>query len=230
MMGVMGALELLPASETPEELQQYQHIATGSARDMMRLVNNILVLSELRAGKLRLQAQRFSRDTAVRLEQHFGPQARAKGWPSIWSSTASCRTAYGDGEVRAKHLSSARQRGQVHLAGAVTLRFGGAVEQRQVQLEVEVIDSGIGFSDADQAYLYHQFRQVDGSMTRRYGGLGIGLAISRGLIEVFGGQLSQQSRPGLGSRFCIRVRFPLHGPEQMLASQPNGKPPSAPIA
>ncbi|HBB22835.1 MAG TPA: hybrid sensor histidine kinase/response regulator, partial [Pseudomonas sp.] len=80
MMGVMGALELLPASETPEELQQYQHIATGSARDMMRLVNNILVLSELRAGKLRLQAQRFSlRDTAVRLEQQFGPQARAKG-------------------------------------------------------------------------------------------------------------------------------------------------------
>ncbi len=112
----------------------------------------------------------------------------------------------------------------------MTLRFGGAVEQRQVQLEVEVIDSGIGFSDADQAYLYHQFRQVDGSMTRRYGGLGIGLAISRGLIEVFGGQLSQQSRPGLGSRFCIRVRFPLHGPEQMLASQPNGNPPSAPIA
>ena len=56
-------------------------------------------------------------------------------------------------------------------------------------------------------------------MTRRYGGLGIGSAISRGLIEVFGGQLSQQSRPGLGSRFCIRVRFPLHGPEQMPASQ-----------
>lgn len=111
----------------------------------------------------------------------------------------------------------------------MTLRFGGAVEQRQVQLEVEVIDSGIGFSAADQAYLYHQFRQVDGSMTRRYGGLGIGLAISRGLIEVFGGQLSQQSRPGLGSRFCIRVRFPLHGPEQMPASQP-GNPPSAPIA
>ncbi|RRW29052.1 sensor histidine kinase [Stutzerimonas stutzeri] len=233
MMGVMGALELLPASETPEELQQYQHIATGSARDMMRLVNNILVLSELRAGKLRLQAQRFSlRDTAVRLEQHFGPQARAKGLAFDLEFDGKLPDrVYGDGEKFEQSICHLLDNAVKFTSrGAVTLRFGGAVEQRQVQLEVEVIDSGIGFSDADQAYLYHQFRQVDGSMTRRYGGLGIGLAISRGLIEVFGGQLSQQSRPGLGSRFCIRVRFPLHGPEQMLASQPNGKPPSAPIA
>jgi len=233
MMGVMGALELLPASETPEELHQYQHIATGSARDMMRLVNNILVLSELRAGKLRLQAQRFSlRDTAVRLEQQFGPQARAKGLAFDLEFDGKLQDrVYGDGEKFEQSICHLLDNAVKFTSrGAVTLRFGGAVEQRQVQLEVEVIDSGIGFSDADQAYLYHQFRQVDGSMTRRYGGLGIGLAISRGLIEVFGGQLSQQSRPGLGSRFCIRVRFPLHGPEQMLASQPNGNPPSAPIA
>ncbi|HCG37849.1 MAG TPA: hypothetical protein DEW09_02005, partial [Pseudomonas sp.] len=88
----------------------------------------------------------------------------------------------------------------------------------------------IGFRDADQAVLYHQYRQVDGSMTRRYGGLGIGLAISRGLIEVMGGQLDQQSRPGLGSRFCVRLRLPLSAADGLAAGRANGLPPSAPIA
>ncbi len=188
MMGIMGALELLPASETPEELQQYRHIATGSARDMMRLINNILVLSELRAGKLRLQAQRFSlRDTAVRLEQQFGSQARAKGlaFDPEFDGKLPDRV-YGDGE-----------------------KFEQSI--------CHLLDNAVKFTSR-------------GAVTLRYGGLGIGLAISRGLIEVFGGQLDQQSRPGLGSRFCIRMRFPLHDPERMPASQPNGSPPSASIA
>ena len=54
-------------------------------------------------------------------------------------------------------------------------------------------------------------------MTRRYGGLGIGLAISRGLLEVIGGELDQQSRPGLGSRFRISVRLALIDPHQAIA-------------
>lgn len=134
MMGVMGALELLPASETPEELQQYQHIATGSARDMMRLVNNILVLSELRAGKLRLQAQRFSlRDTAVRLEQQFGPQARAKGLAFDLEFDGKLPDrVYGDGEKFEQSICHLLDNAVKFTSrGAVTLRFGGAMEQRQ---------------------------------------------------------------------------------------------------
>ncbi len=233
MMGVMGALELLPSSDTAEELQQYQHIATSSARDMMRLVNNILVLSELRAGKLRLQDQRFSlRETAARLQQQFDPRAQDKGLAfDLEFDEKLPDRVYGDGEKLEQSICHLLDNAVKFTSrGAVTLRFAGAVEQRELLLNIEVVDSGIGFSDADQAFLYHQFRQVDGSMTRRYGGLGIGLAISRGLIEVMGGQLDQQSRPGLGSRFCVRLRLPLSAADGLAAGRANGLPPSAPIA
>ena len=233
MMGVMGALELLPSSDTAEELQQYQHIATSSARDMMRLVNNILVLSELRAGKLRLQDQRFSlRETAARLQQQFDARAQDKGLAfDLEFDEKLPDRVYGDGEKLEQSICHLLDNAVKFTSrGAVTLRFAGAVEQRELLLNIEVVDSGIGFSDADQAFLYHQFRQVDGSMTRRYGGLGIGLAISRGLIEVMGGQLDQQSRPGLGSRFCVRLRLPLSAADGLAAGRANGLPPSAPIA
>jgi len=233
MMGVMGALELLPGSDTPEELQQYQHIATGSARDMMRLVNNILVLSELRAGKLRLQDQRFSlRETAARLQQQFAPRAQDKGLVfDLEFDEKLPDRVYGDGEKLEQSICHLLDNAVKFTSrGAVTLRFAGVLEQRELLLNVEVVDSGIGFSDADLAFLYHQFRQVDGSMTRRYGGLGIGLAISRGLIEVMGGQLDQQSRPGLGSRFCVRLRLPLSAADGPTAGRANDLPPCAPIA
>ena len=233
MMGVMGALELLPKSDTVEELQQYQHIATGSARDMMRLVNNILVLSELRAGKLRLQEQRFSlRDTAARLHQQFGGLARDKGLAfDLEFDEKLPDRVYGDGEKLEQSICHLLDNAVKFTSrGAVNLRFTGAIERGQLQLNVEVVDSGIGFSDADQAFLYHQFRQADGSMTRRYGGLGIGLAISRGLIQVLGGWLEQQSRPGLGSRFGIHVRFALSSADGPAADAASAVPPSAPIA
>jgi len=233
MMGVMGALELLPASDTPEELQQYQHIATGSARDMMRLVNNILALSELRAGKLRPEDYRFSlSETAARLQQQFAAQAYDKGLAfDLVLDDKLPDFVYGDREKLEQSICHLLDNAiKFTSRGTVTLRFAGVVELRELQLNIEVIDSGIGFSAADQAFLYHQFRQVDGSMTRRYGGLGIGLAISRGLIEVLGGQLDQHSRPGLGSRFCIRVRLALSPPAVRSAASSSAIPPSDPIA
>ncbi|MBK3866249.1 hybrid sensor histidine kinase/response regulator [Pseudomonas stutzeri] len=220
MMGVMGALELLPASESPDELRQYQHIATGSARDMMRLVNNILALSELRAGKLRPNVGAFSlRQLVVRLQRQFAPQARDKGLAfDVELDNSLPERVFGDGEKLEQSLTHLLDNAiKFTSRGAVTLRFSGVQEQQHLLLQVEVIDSGIGLSDADQAYLYHQFRQVDGSMTRRYGGLGIGLAISQGLLEMLGGRLDQQSRPGLGSRFCVRVRLALIEPPRAIA-------------
>ncbi|MNP68677.1 Autoinducer 2 sensor kinase/phosphatase LuxQ [compost metagenome] len=66
-------------------------------------------------------------------------------------------------------------------------------------------DSGIGFDDLDQAILYQRFFQVDGSMTRRYGGLGIGLSICRQMGELLDGRLSHESTRGLGSRFELTL-------------------------
>ena len=215
MMGVMGALELLPAAETPQEQRQYQRIARGSAQDMMRLVDNILVLSELRAGKLRPCSGRLRlRELAERLQRQFAGRARDKGLGfELDFDGALPEWLSGDGEKLEQSVAHLLDNAiKFTSAGGVTLRFSGTRQEQRLQLRIEVIDSGIGFSEAEQGHLYDPFRQLDGSLTRRYGGLGIGLAISRGLIGLLGGQLAQQSRPGQGSRFCISVALALVDP------------------
>ncbi|MCO5625140.1 hybrid sensor histidine kinase/response regulator, partial [Pseudomonas aeruginosa] len=74
-----------------------------------------------------------------------------------------------------------------------------------VALRVEVIDTGIGFDMAAGSDLYQRFVQADSSLTRGYGGLGIGLALCRKLVELLGGELTHESRPGQGSRFLLRL-------------------------
>nr|GFD42581.1 hypothetical protein [Tanacetum cinerariifolium] len=91
-------------------------------------------------------------------------------------------------------------------AGSIRIRVNGqCTDSQHVRLLVDVIDTGIGFSRLDEETLYANFYQVDGSMTREYGGLGIGLAICRQLIELQGGRLSHQSEPGTGSQFRLSL-------------------------
>ena len=86
-------------------------------------------------------------------------------------------------------------------------------------LTFNVIDSGIGFVHQEQGELYQHFFQVDGSMTRSYGGLGIGLAICRRLVELLGGQLTHHSQPGEGSQFQLLLMLdsPLQPPSAVAA-------------
>lgn len=82
---------------------------------------------------------------------------------------------------------------------------GRRVGPDSLALSITISDSGIGFDDLDQAVLYQRFAQVDGSMTRRYGGLGVGLSICRQLGELIDAKLSHESTPGLGSRFELSL-------------------------
>ena len=96
--------------------------------------------------------------------------------------------------------------------GSVEVRVGGVCRgARQVQLSIDVVDSGIGLPGPDDAALYTHFYQVDGSMTREHGGLGIGLAICRQLMALQGGELSHESAPGGGTQFRLSLTLPLAG-------------------
>ncbi|MCM2461351.1 response regulator [Pseudomonas sp. CG7] len=211
MNGVIGSLELMETVEMDEELTQYQQTAAGSARDMMRMVNGMLTLTELQAGKLKVYPAPFSlRGVVDALQVQFGANAAAKGLDfKVDVAPGLADRLLGDSGKLAQSLECLLDNAiKFTRVGGLALRVSGRpTEVGRVVLSFAVIDTGIGFTDLGEATLSQRFFQLDGSMTREYGGLGVGLAICRQVVELLGGRLTHTSEPGRGSRFQLDVEF-----------------------
>ena len=211
MNGVIGSLELMHTLPMEGEMAQYHRTAVGSAQGMMDMVDAILTLSELQAGRLRVQPAPFSLRTLLQsLRAGYAGQALAKGLYLSLDIPADLPDGLlGDGPKLARCLGCLVDNGLkfTHQGGVVIQVRGRRVGPDDMALTFTVSDSGIGFDDLDQATLYQRFFQVDGSMTRRYGGLGIGLSICRQMGELLGARLAHESTRGLGSRFELSLNM-----------------------
>ena len=211
MNGVIGSLELMHTLPMEGEMAQYHRTAVGSAQGMMDMVDAILTLSELQAGRLRAQPAPFSLRTLLQsLRAGYAGQALAKGLYLSLDIPADLPDGLlGDGPKLARCLGCLVDNGLkfTHQGGVVIQVRGRRVGPDDMALTFTVSDSGIGFDDLDQATLYQRFFQVDGSMTRRYGGLGIGLSICRQMGELLGARLAHESTRGLGSRFELSLNM-----------------------
>lgn len=221
MNGVIGSLELMETVEMDEELTLYQQTAAGSARDMMRMVNGILTLTELQAGKLKVYSAPFSlRGVVDALRVQFGANAAAKGLDfKVEVAPGLADRLLGDSGKLAQCLECLLDNAiKFTRVGGLALRVSGRPsETDRWMLSFAVIDTGIGFTDLGEATLYQRFFQLDGSMTREYGGLGVGLAICRQLVELLGGRLTHTSEPGRGSRFQLDAEFKIALPAAVSA-------------
>ncbi|MCX7079768.1 MAG: ATP-binding protein, partial [Pseudomonas sp.] len=223
MNGVIGSLELMQTMDLDPELEQYQQTAAGSARDMMRMVNGILTLTELQAGRLKVQRDDFSlRGVLDRLRTQFAANAMSKALDfEVEVATGLPDRLQGDSTKLIQCLECLLDNAiKFTREGGLVLRVTGkSAGEGRMALSFTVIDTGIGFIDLDEATLYQRFFQLDGSMTREYGGLGVGLAICRQLIELLGGRLTHQSEPGRGSRFQLDVEFDVRSVPPLPAEQ-----------
>ena len=217
MNGVIGSLELMQTVPLDADLAQYQQTAAGSARDMMRMVNGILTLTELQAGRLSAQPQMFSlRGVLDTLRQQFAASAQSKGLAfSIDVAVELPDRVVGDSDKLLQCLDCLLDNAfKFTHTGSVRLRVVGVPHSDGgLRLSFIVTDTGIGFAFLDEATLYQRFFQLDGSTTREYGGLGIGLAICRQLIELLGGRLTHHSEPRKGSRFQLEMEVAAVPPE-----------------
>ena len=213
MHGVIGSLDLMRTLELGGELEQYHRIATGSAREMMSLVNDILALTELQAGKLQVRNEPFGLRVMVNeLHQLYSDRAAGRGVGfDVGVADRLPDRLLGDAAKLKQSLGYLLDNAiKFTPKGRVSLTVSGHQEAGSTFiLEMEVIDTGVGFDTPTDDTLFHYFRQLDGSMTRQYGGLGIGLSLCRQLIELQGGAISYQSEPGQGSRFKVRVPLQL---------------------
>jgi two-component system, sensor histidine kinase and response regulator len=209
--GVVSMAELLLDTPLNGEQSQYAQVAMTSAEALMRVINDILDFSKIEAGKLEILREDFSVRTAVDdVAEIVGVKAAERGLAlevSVDQEIAPVIT--GDGnrvrQVLMNLLSNAvkfTSEGEVTVT--VGLQDGPGSSER---LRLEVADTGIGIDTEKLAALFAPFSQADATTTRRYGGTGLGLCISKQLVELMGGEIGCASEPGVGSRFWFTLPY-----------------------
>lgn len=212
---VIGLSELLLArGPRPEQVDDLRMVAEAG-RHLLALVDDILDVTRLERGRAPLREERFElRSTLEAMAALAAPRAAAKGL--AFRATLDPMVpamALGDQDrlrqVLLKLLDNAVKFTET---GSVTL--GAAVEQAEgdALLRLTVADTGIGIPREAEARLFEPFAQADSSAARRFGGLGLGLAVCRLLLESMGGTIAVESLPGAGSTF--RVAMPLRLPPE----------------
>lgn len=215
MNGVIGFTSLLRDTKLDDEQKEFIEIIYNSGETLLRLLNDILDFSKIEAGRLEIEKQSFDiRDLLADVIKLFQEPLKGKSVDL---------TANIDDSVPAFIESDPTRIRQIFLnliGNAIKFTDEGSIEIRiayidfnessghQDQMgaiECSVIDTGIGIPEHDQKRLFQVFTQVDSSATRKYEGVGLGLAITKRLCEILGGSIKLNSELGVGSTFHFTI-------------------------
>lgn len=210
MNGVIGTTELLFHGElTPEQREDVETIR-HSGEGLLAIINDILDYSKIEAGKLELELRPMSvRAMAEGVAGLFCREAARKGLTLETVITPKVPAWVEGDAVRWRQILVNLLGNAIKFteSGGVTLEVGSRTDGdgQQLELLLEVRDTGIGIPEAKQIQLFKPFSQVDSSTTRRYGGTGLGLAICHRLVAQMGGRIDLESTPGQGTSFLLEI-------------------------
>ncbi|TWC16292.1 MULTISPECIES: ATP-binding protein [unclassified Pseudomonas] len=215
MNGVLGMLQLLETTDMTEEQIEYAALASESTEHLLKVINDILDFSRIERSELELEHIPFNlADLISSCAQSFQHSAAQRGLDLALAIPEDMRALQVQGDpTRIRQIL-------VNLVGNA-LKF---TEQGRVSIEPQwqsldhellwftctVRDSGIGISAESLELMFNAFQQADSSISRRYGGTGLGLPIARTLAERMGGTLRAQSEEGLGSVFTLEIPLALY--------------------
>ncbi len=210
MNGILGMAQVLLVPNISEaERLDYARTILGSGQTLLTLLNDILDISKIEAGKVDLEAVAFEPGQIIgEVRGLFAEIARGKGLRIETDWSRAPRRYVGDPHRLRQMLSNLvgnavkfTAQGQIRIeASEIRCNEGTAV------LEFSVADSGIGIAPSEQRLLFQPFSQADSSITRSYGGSGLGLSIVASFARLMGGDVGVESEAGHGSRFWFRIR------------------------
>ncbi len=221
---IIGYVDLLLRDQPDPESARKLDLIKHSARLLLRLIDDILDFSRIERGTVRLEADTFAfRSQLEQMVDSMLGQARKK---TLSLRYQHCKQP-GEGDDTPHIVADEVRLRQIALnlvGNAIKFTHQGGITVRTFllpdplarpsfrRLRLEVSDTGIGISQADKQKLFKPFSQIDGTWTREYGGLGLGLAISSKIVDAMKGSIQCQSEKGVGSTFSVEVPVEIHIP------------------
>src|SRR5262245_4154784 len=215
MNGVLGMTELLLDAGLSETQRRYVETISKSGETLLGVINDILDFSKIEAGRLELDPIEVDiRDLGEETLQLMAPRAHEKDIELTCRIAPEVPERVRTDPVRLRQillnlLGNAlkfTECGEVTVSIELAEKVIAGPEPSRCLLLFTVTDSGTGISPEAQTRLFQAFSQADGSTTRRYGGTGLGLAVSKQLAELMGGEIGLDSESGRGSRFWFTIR------------------------
>ncbi|MDQ3288567.1 MAG: response regulator [Pseudomonadota bacterium] len=207
--GIIGMAELMHGTRLQPDQREYAEVILTSAQSLLLLVNDVLDISAIEAGKLQRNDADFDlREIMQRLQKMLNPLAAAKGLAlRVECSEGVPELLHGDDSHLSQILLNLMhnavkftEEGDVVLSVVVA-----SDESEPLRLRFSVRDTGIGVSREDSARIFKAFEQVDTGPTRRFGGTGLGTTIAKTLAELLGGEIGLEGNAGGGSHFWVEL-------------------------
>lgn len=228
MNAILGLSKLMLDTDLNPVQLEYSKKITASSTALLNIINEILDFSKIEANRLELEREPFDLNhTFTYIKSLFGLSAESKGLDLVFNIAANTPLKItGDsfrlGQVLANLVGNAikfTEKGEVYVA------FRKIFIKHQAHLEIEVRDTGIGMSKQDLKKLFQPFTQADTSISRTYGGTGLGLIISKRLVDLMNGQIKVESTQSVGTSFLVQI--PIDESETLIqarATQTSLKP------
>jgi len=218
MNAVLGMITLLEYTELEKKQKDYVKKIERAAKNLLKIINDILDFSKIESGKLEIESIEFFLDNVLNdLSDMLSMKAATVGIDFIISKEVDVPDGLIGDPFRLEQILVNLTNNAIKFTekGEVIIKIN--VEKRtkkEVILKFSVKDTGIGMTKEQISKLFKAFTQADTSTTRKYGGSGLGLSISKNLVELMGGKISAQSQYGKGSEFFFTCPFKLSGVAQ----------------